>query len=225
MNPAFVATSPSALPVLIADFVAEPASDHPTRVALDGPAAAAPVELAEAVAAELRSRGRPASVITASSYWRDASLRLEYGRTDVDSYAGDWLDVSALTREVLGPLGPGGSGRFLPALRDPATNRSARVPYRAAATDEIVVLAGELLLGHGLEFDATVHLALSPAARSRRTASDWSWTLPAHDRYDADVEPERLAGLVVRWNDRQHPAVRRASAADRQPTSSQAFRI
>jgi hypothetical protein len=209
VSPAFAATTPAALPALIADYVAEPAFGHPTRVALDGPAAAGPEALAEAAAAVLRSRGRPATVIAASSYWRDASLRLEYGRTDLDSYAHGWLDVSALTREVLDPLGPGGSGQFLPALRDPATNRSKRSAYRRAAPDEVVVIAGELLLGHGLEFDATVHLALSAAARARRSAPDWAWTLPAHDRYDLDVEPDRVAGLVVRWNDPQHPAIRR----------------
>jgi hypothetical protein len=209
VSPGFAATTPSELPALIADFVAEPALGRPTRVALDGPAAAQPVQVADAVAAVLRSRGRPAEVIAASSYWRDASLRLEYGRTDVESFAYQWLDVPGLIREVLAPLGPGGSGEFLPALRDPATNRSVRVDYRRAAPDEIVVIAGELLLGHGLGFDVIVHLALSSGARARRTAADWSWTLPAHDRYDVDVEPDRVAGLVVRWNDPQHPAVRR----------------
>jgi hypothetical protein len=209
VSPAFAATSPLELPGLIADFVAAPALGRPTRVALDGPAAAGPLPLAESVVDVLRSRGRPASVIAASSYWRDASLRLEYGRTDVDSYAYQWLDVPGLAREVLAPLGPGGSGEFLPALRDPATNRSVRVEYRPAAPDEIVVIAGELLLGHGLEFDVIVHLALSSAARARRTAPEWTWTLPAHDRYDLDTEPDRVAGLVVRWNDPQHPAIRR----------------
>ena len=176
---------------------------------MDGPAAAEPGKVAEAVAEVLRARGRPTTVVVAASYWRDASLRLEHGRTDVDSYAHAWLDVAALTREVLVPLGPGGSGRFLPALRDPATNRSARVPYRRAAPDEVVIVAGELLLGRGLDFDLTVHLALSSAARTRRTACDWTWTLPAHDRYDADVEPGSVAGLVVRWDDPLHPAVGR----------------
>jgi hypothetical protein len=210
VNPAFTSATPGALPALVADFVAEPALRHPTRVALDGPGAAGPEELADGVAAELRSRGRAATVVAAASYWRDASLRLEYGHTDVDSYAHDWLDVPALTREVLAPLGPGGNGEFLPALRDPATNRSVRRPYRRALPDEIVIIAGELLLGHGLDFDATVHLALSPSARARRTAPERAWTLPAHDRYDVDVDPGGVAGLVIRWNDPNHPALRRS---------------
>lgn len=208
MSRTFTPTVPAAVPGLVADFAVASAPGQRTRLALDGPAAAEPGRLADAVAEVLRSRGRPATVIAATTYWRDASLRLEYGHADVDSYAYHWLDVPALTRELLAPLGPGGSGRFLPALRDPGTNRSARVGYRRAAGAEVVIVTGELLLGHGLDFDATVHLALSPSARRRRTAADWAWTLPAHDRYDADVEPGSVAGMVVRWDDAQHPAVR-----------------
>ena len=207
MRPAFTPTSASALPALVADFAARSRRGHPTRVALDGPAAAEPGTLAHAVADVVRSRGRASTVVAAASYWRDASLRWEHGRRDVDAYAHDWLDLAGLTRELLAPLGPGGSGRFLPALRDPVTNRSARVPYRNAATDEVVIVAGEFLLGRGLDFDATVHLALSSAARARRTAGEWSWTLPAHDQYDRDVDPASVAGLVVRWDDPLRPAV------------------
>jgi hypothetical protein len=201
----------SALAGLVADVVSDRALDHPTRVAVDGPSAAQPAEFARRVAEVLRGRGRAASVIAAETFWRDASLRLEWGRTDVESYARDWLDDGALDREVLGPLGPGGRGEFLPALRDPATNRSARVPYQPAAPDEVVIVAGELLLGRGLAFDVTVHLALAAGARARRTDPDWAWTLPAHDRYDREVDPMSRADVVIRWNDPQHPAVRIAS--------------
>ena len=192
----------------IADLLLARRLDHPQRVAVDGPTAAAPIELAEEIASALRMTGRAATVIPSASFWRDASLRLEYGRTDVDSYAHDWLDAAALTREVLDPLGPDGSGTFLPALRDPVSNRSRRVPYRVAAADEIVLIAGELLLGTGLPFDTTIHLALSAAARGRRTAADDAWTLAAHDRYDVEVAPARTADIVISWNDRAHPALR-----------------
>lgn len=204
----FQPITPELLPVTIADVLLARGLDHPQRVAVDGPAASGPAELAEQIAGVLRATGRAASVIPAASFWRDASLRLEYGRTDVDSYARDWLDVPALTREVLDPLGPDGNGEFLPALRDPVTNRSRRDPYRVAAPDEIVLIAGELLLGAGLTFDTTIHLALSTAARARRTAADEAWTLPAHDRYDVEVDPARTANIVISWNDRARPALR-----------------
>ena len=214
-GPRFEATTPEQLPGLITRFLLARASGRPQRVAVDGPAAADPVGLADAVALTLRAGGTAATVVDAASFWRDASVRLEYGRTDVDSYARDWLDTGALTREVLNPLGRGGDGRYLVALRDPVTNRSRREPYRTAGPDEAVLVAGELLLGAGLEFDCAIHLSLSPAARARRTRPDWSWTLPAHDAYDADVDPSRVADLVVRWNDPQHPAVAVSPGTDK----------
>jgi hypothetical protein len=73
----------------------------------------------------------------------------------------------------------------------------------AVAPDAVVIVSGPLLLGLGLPFD----LAVSPAARERRTASTDAWTLPAYDRYDADVAPSELAEVVVRWDDPSRPAV------------------
>jgi hypothetical protein len=199
---------PGRLPDLIAERL-----DHATvagralRVALDGPPSAAPNSLAVALVAPLRTRGRAAAAIAADLFWRDASLRLEYGREDVESFAG-WLDDAALRREVLAPLGPGGSGQYLPSLRDRETNRATREPARPAEAGAIVIISGGLLLGRGLPFDLTIHLAMSPAGRARRTEADGQWTLPAFDRYDADVRPAETADIVIRVDDPRHPAIR-----------------
>ncbi len=134
-------------------------------------------------------------------------MRLEFGRTDAQSYRTSWLDGAALEREVLRPLGPAGDRRYLPALRDPVTNRSARVPYRTAAVDEVLIVPGAFLLGGHLDFDVTIHLALDAAARARRTPADQAWTLPAWDAYDIEVRPGDRADVVVRWNDADHPAI------------------
>ena len=107
--------------------------DVPVRVAVDGPACAAPDDVSAAMAAVVRGLGREPIVIRTQDFWRDASLRLEFGRQDVDAYFEGWLDRSALEREVLRPLGPDGDRRYLPALRDARSNRSARAPYRSAA--------------------------------------------------------------------------------------------
>ncbi len=151
----------------------------------------------------MRVRGREALVVRADAFWRDASLRLEYGREDVESYYSGWLDTAALRREVLDTAGP-----VLPSLRDPVTNRATRAAPVPLAPDGVVVLAGDLLLGQGLPFDLTVHLLVSPAARRRRTADDEQWTLPAWDRYDTEVDPAAQADVVVRYDDPAHPALR-----------------
>ena len=187
------------------DLIAERVSVLPgiVRLAVDGPPCARPDDLAERLVEPLRVLGRPVEHVRASSFWRDASLRLEYGREDVESFL-SWLDADALRREVLVPAAQ--HGVFLPSLRDPATNRSTREAPRELADDSVLVVSGELLLGLGLPFDLTVHLAMSPAARARRLDPQLAWTLPAYDEYDATVTPSEVADIVIRMDDPRHPA-------------------
>jgi hypothetical protein len=194
--------APADLPARLADWLAEP--DGIVRVALDGPVIAEPAVLAEALLEPLRALGRPAVHLQASSFWRDASLRLEFGREDAASFS-DWLDADAVRREVLDPIDTTGS--YLPSLRDPVTNRSTREPARTAAARTVLIMSGELLLGHELPFDRTIHLAVSPAARRRRTPAAQAWTLPAFDDYDASVRPAETADVVLRMDDPRHPAL------------------
>lgn len=172
------------------------------RVAIDGPPCAQPELLADALAAPLRVLGRPFVHVHASSFWRDASLRLEYGREDVDGYL-NWLDAGALRREVLDA-----DGWYLPSLRDPVTNRATRAEREPLPDNAVLVVSGALLLGLGLPFDLVVHLQMSRAARARHTPPDQAWTLPAFDRYDAEVSPLDVADIVVKVDDPRHPALR-----------------
>ncbi|WP_409332920.1 uridine kinase [Trujillonella humicola] len=177
------------------------------RVAVDGPDAADPAGLASAVADRLPALGRPAAVVPAPGFYRPASLRLEHGRTDPDARYTDWLDTGALAREVLDPLGPGGSGEYLPVLWDVDRDRAARVPRRPLPPGGVVLVAGALLQGVGLAFDVVVHLRVAPAARLRRTPAGEAWQLPAFDRYDDEVDPAALADAVVLADSPDHPAL------------------
>jgi hypothetical protein len=174
------------------------------RVAVDGPPCSAPDTLAEALQERLRNSGRQAVHVRADGFWRDASVRLEFGRDDPDAYV-DWLDAGALRREVLDAAVE--QQTYLPSLRDPSTNRSTRATPQPLDADAVVIVSGPFLLGLGLPFDLVVHLALSPAARSRRTPAGERWTLAAFDRYDAEVAPADIADVIVRWDDPQRPAV------------------
>jgi hypothetical protein len=71
----------------------------------------------------------------------------------------------------------------------------------------VLSVTGELLFGHDLPFDLTVHAWVSRQARGRRTDPDWAWALPAFDRYDLDVNPVSLADVVLRYDDPAHPAI------------------
>ncbi|GAB1820598.1 nucleoside/nucleotide kinase family protein [Herbidospora sp. RD11066] len=174
------------------------------RVAVDGADAARPWELADQVAERLRVR-RQVLRVSAKDFLRAASLRYEFGKQDPDSYYDGWLDVKGLTREVLQPLDPGGTGRVIPSLWDPVRDRATRAPYQTLQADAVVILDGPLLLGQGLPLDFSVHLSLSKGALRRRTEEEW--TLPAFERYADEVRPQDWADVVVRVDDSRHPAL------------------
>lgn len=196
----------------LADTVVHRCPDGWLRVALDGAPPARPGALADDLVDPVRLRGRRVLRVRATDFLRPASLRFEHGRTDPDAFYDDWLDVGGLAREVLDPLRQGGSGRVLPALWDAAADRASRTDYVALPAGGAVLVDGALLLGRGLDFDLTVHLALSPAALARQTAEQDRWTLPAYARYAEQSDPEHTADIVVRMDHSARPAIMRNDA-------------
>jgi hypothetical protein len=199
--------SPALLVEQLSDRVAAFPREHRLRVVIDGPPAAAPERLADALAGPVRARGRDVLRVSARDFLRPASLRYEFGRYDPEVYYDHWLDVGGLVREVLAPLEPGGTGRVLPSLWDGVRDRATRAPHVMLPAGGVVLLDGPLLLGRGLPFDLTVHLNLSAGALARRTDDDEAWTLPAYARYQERVQPLRTADVVVRMDDPDHPAL------------------
>ncbi|HEV2781322.1 MAG TPA: uridine kinase [Actinophytocola sp.] len=202
----FRPTSLKALVDDLADHLARRAEPW-IRVAVDGAPPAEPGRLADALAERLRVLGRPVQRVSAGDFLRPASLRFERGKRDPDARYEDWLDAGGLAREVLEPLGPGGTGRVLPSLWNAGTDRATRADYVALAPGGVLVLDGELLLGRGLAVDHTVHLWMSASALARRTPDEQAWALPAYARYDAEVRPLLTADTGVRVDDPAHPAV------------------
>jgi len=207
MSSKITPVTPALLVTEVADLVA--ARPGRVRLVVDGPPPTRPQALAAAVVEELRARGRAALVVDADDYLRPASLRLEYGRADPDTFLDDRLDLGGLRREVLGPAAPDGSGRVLPRLWDARADRAHRDAYVTVPRDGVVVLAGGLLLGRGLPLDLAVHLRMSPAALARTTPGDEAWTLPAYARYEAEHAPADRADLLVLADHPDRPAVRR----------------
>jgi hypothetical protein len=191
----------------LVDLLVSREPDSRLRVAIDGPPAAAPERLADALVDPLRVRGRAPVRISTGDFLRPASLRLEFGRQNPDSFYTGWFDESGLAREVLDPAGPGGSGRVLTRLWNAETDRAARAPYVELAPGAVVLVSGPLLLGGGLSFDVSVHLQMSAPALARRTEADLRWTLPAYQRYADEVDPASFADLVVKVDDPRHPAL------------------
>ncbi|MEU7834524.1 MULTISPECIES: uridine kinase [unclassified Nonomuraea] len=192
------AISREALVEELAERIAGLPRDSYARVAVDGAPPAHPERLADELVAPLRTRGRAVLRVSAADFLRPASLRLEYGRTDPDAFYDDWLDTGGLTREVLGPLGPQGTGKVLPALWDSRADRAYRLPYQTLPQGAVLLLDGTLLLGRGLPFEVSAHLWLSEGALGRMTGEDERWRLPAYARYEREADPLRTADVAVR---------------------------
>jgi hypothetical protein len=202
-----VPISPDALAELFAEVCFTAMGAHRLRVAVDGAQAAGPGTFADSFVEPLRARGVAVARIRAADFLRPASLRLEFGRTDPDAFYDQWLDSGGLVREVLAPWGSDGVAQYLPALWDARTDRAARADYVPVPPRGVLLVDGPLLLGRGLPFDLAVHTRLSAPALRRRTPSEQAWTLPAFERYAREVDPERVADVVIRADDPRHPAV------------------
>ncbi|MBT2397748.1 uridine kinase [Streptomyces sp. ISL-100] len=176
------------------------------KAAVDGAPAARTREVAGRLADALRLRGRTVVAVGTEGFLRPASLRYEFGKEDPDSYYDGWFDIRALWREVFGPLEPGGSGRVLPDLWNPATDRATRSPYVRLPAGGVLLVHGPMLLRHWFPFDLTVHVRLSAGALERGTDAGAKWTLPAFARYEREARPGEAADVLVRADDPRHPA-------------------
>ena len=200
--------TPDALLDELAEVVhARPAPDGGSvRVLLDGAAAARPDRWADGLVDRLRGLSRAVLRVSAWDFLRPASLRLERGRTDPDAFYDDWLDAGALVREVLTPAGQGRP--VLPRLWDVGIDRAARAERVDLPPGGVLLVDGPLLLGRGLPAELEVHVSLSPGALARRTPEADAWTLPAYERYAAEVDPTLVADLVVLADHPDRPALR-----------------
>ena len=177
-------------------LAARPA-DRRVRVLLDGVGSR---PLSDSLLPGLFRAGRTPLQVHAEDFLRPAGERFEFGREDEESFRTTWLDDAALSREVLSR-----EGSYLPALWDAVADRSARRSVQPIPRGAVLLVDGVLLLGRGLPAEVTVHIALSPAALTRRGVPGWQ--LPAYAAYEREVRPAEVCNVLVRAEDPLRPAV------------------
>lgn len=180
-----------------------------TRFGVDGPVERDTGALADDIAACLRERAVPVARVRLGDFVRARSLRLEQGPDDPDAMYRLWYDVPALRREVLDPFGAGQA--WLPSLRDAASDRPLRQRPRPHRPGMVLVLDGRFLLRDDVRggLDDVAHLDVSPAGRRRRVPpEEAARLLPAWQTYLDDVGPAARAGLTVRFDHPDRPALR-----------------
>lgn len=202
----FLPVTPARLEDELAGWIYGLEVEHPL-VGFDGPTEVGTAALADAVAARARTLGRPVIRVSTDWWWRPASLRLELGRTDVDMLLSGWIDTSAMNRELLDPLRPGGSGRYLRRLRDPQTDRSLREERVAVAPRSVVLLDGPFLQASGLSVDGVVYLQVALNTLARALPVERQWWIAAFERYRDEDQPVDGATALLAYDHPAAPAI------------------
>lgn len=203
-GPRFEPLSPDVLVRRLATAV-DAISPGRVVVGFDGDESVGAADLADRVADALLSLNRPPIRVSTRWWWRAASVRLEYGKQDVESRLSGWVDVGSLRREVLDPLRPDGTGRHLTRLRDPERDRAVRDDYRLAPDNAVLLLDGPLLGTLDLELDLTVRIGVSAGRLARALPENRQWELEAFTDYQRRwPQPP----IVISYDHPETPAIR-----------------
>ena len=129
----------------LASAIAAVCVSHPTRVAIDGVDGVGKTRLADELVAPLAAMGREVIRASVDGFHQPRATRYQRGRDSAEGYFLDSFDYSAVTRELLNPLGPGGSRRCRTAVFDHRTDRSVDVGHQTAAENAILLMDGVFL--------------------------------------------------------------------------------
>lgn len=195
---------------------------HPVRVGVDGPDAAGKSTLADELARALAGAARPVIRATIDNFHRPRAERYRRGPDSPEGYYEESYDHALLRRELLDPLGPGGTLRF----RRRAYDHRADVPVDAgpevARPDAILLFDGIFLRHPRLAgcWDLAVFLRIGPDEVLRRAVTRDAALfggpdgvraryrrryLPAQALYTAREHPADRADVLIDNTDPAHP--------------------
>ena len=185
------------------------------RVGIDGVDGAGKTTFADALAASL---GRPCVRVSIDDFHHVAAVRHARGRQSPSGFWADSFDHPRLRREVLEPLGPGGTRCYRPRGHDLMTDTVLDVPAQVAAPEAVLLLDGIFLQRPELAgcFELVVFLdvpfAETCARMAVRDGSDPDSASPsmrryveAQRRYLAAHDPRGRADVLIDNSDVANP--------------------
>ncbi|WP_037294634.1 uridine kinase [Saccharomonospora azurea] len=196
------------------------------RVAIDGPTAAGKTSLGHELAEHLVRAGRPVLRACLDDFKRPWKDRHRYDRESGEGYYRNAYDYDAVTRLLLEPAAPGGTGRCVLCSIDPLTQKDHSDVVTPAPPDAVLVVDGVFAFRPEIDrhWDFRIWLDIAPELSVRRGAArDASWAgadatalhrhryLPSMECYESEVRPQRLADVVVDNTDFTRPRVVRES--------------
>jgi uridine kinase len=129
----------------VAERILETSAPYITRVAIDGVDGAGKTTFADELAGVLEPSGREVIRASVDGFHNPREVRYRLGRGSPEGFYRDSYDYGAFKDVLLGPLSPGGSGRYRTAIHDVATERPATVPEKQAEQGAVLVVDGIFL--------------------------------------------------------------------------------
>lgn len=118
---------------------------RPARVAIEGIDCSGKTTLAGLVSPLVAALGRPVIRAEGDGFLRPREQRYRRGAESPEGYALDTVDYEALRSVLLDPLGPGGSRRYLTAVRSEADDRPLEVRPETAPEESVLIVDGVFL--------------------------------------------------------------------------------
>jgi uridine kinase len=194
--------------------------DHAARVGIDGVDASGKTTLANELVAPVQALGRPVVRASIDGFHRPRAERYQLGRQSPDGYFRHSFNHEALIRELLAPLGPGGSHRIRLAVFDYRVDQPVERPDKVVSPKAVLLFDGVFLHRPELRpyWDATIFLDVPFEISIRRAAQRDGWPpyvdAPENHRYVEgqriylrECQPASLASLVVANGDLDAPRI------------------
>ncbi|MFC4426319.1 uridine kinase [Deinococcus navajonensis] len=192
------------------------------RVAVDGVDGAGKTTFADELAVTLGQRGRRVLRASADGFHHPRDVRYRRGRSSFEGFYRDSYDLAAMRRELLDPLGPGGSLLYRTATFDVQRDEPVWPPYQQARPGDLLIVDGLFLHRPELQpiWDDSVFLAVPiEVSVPRGAARGPGYGSPdplveSNQRYIEgqrlyfhEATPERHAGVVIDHTDLMCPVV------------------
>jgi uridine kinase len=213
----------AALVETVSTYLSNLQSGGPLRVAVDGRTACGKSTFAQALEASLQTIGCHALHTTIDGFHNPKAVRYARGRHSAEGYYRDARDLAAIRRELLDPLGSGGSRLIRMETFDLASDTSVDRPAVRVPDDTILIVDGTFLARPELSGSWDVHIFLRTrreTSRARGIARDIAAGgepdqvkmiydqryLPAFDLYLSEADPEARSDILIDFEDFNAPA-------------------
>jgi len=130
---------------MLAERIVAAIHPHPVRVAIDGVDGVGKTTLANELVQPILKRGRVVIRASIDRFHNPRAVRYKLGRSSPEGYFKDSFNYASLTTNLLGPLGPGGSLLYCPAVFDYQTDCDIPMRFETARPDAILLFDGVFL--------------------------------------------------------------------------------